>query len=77
MGQASPKAWAQTPALGATGTITGSVATPLAGGSEIQVNWQRALSTLNTASQLNFAFYGDAFLKTGAEHKIPLFKWHV
>lgn len=35
------------------------------------------LFTLNIVFQLNFTFYGDAFLKTRTKHKTPLFKWHI
>lgn len=35
MGQASPWAWGQTSTLGTSGTVTGSVAIPVAGGAQM------------------------------------------
>lgn len=43
----------------------------------MQIGQGYLLFTLNIVFQLNFAFCGDAFLKTRTEHKIPLFKWHI
>lgn len=43
----------------------------------MQIGHGYLLFILNIVFQLNFAFCGDAFLKTRTEHKIPLFKWHI